>query len=50
MEGPYELPDDVGEGDWILFHHLGAYGAAMQTKFNGFFSDTIVSIEAPNAR
>ncbi len=50
MEGPFELPDSIEEGDWILFHHLGAYGFAMQTKFNGFYSDTVVSIEAPKAR
>ncbi|MBE7636647.1 type III PLP-dependent enzyme [Sneathiella sp. P13V-1] len=46
MAGPYKLPADIEEGDWIIFHHLGAYGYAMQTKFNGFYSDTVVEISA----
>ncbi|MET0546200.1 MAG: type III PLP-dependent enzyme [Caulobacterales bacterium] len=36
MPGPWMLPSDVREGDWIEFGMLGAYGVAMQTKFNGF--------------
>ncbi len=44
MEGPFELDDTIGEGDWILFRNLGAYGYAMQTRFNGFYSQTTVSI------
>ncbi|WP_373088825.1 type III PLP-dependent enzyme [Sneathiella sp.] len=45
MKERLELPDDVCEGDWIIFRHLGAYGYAMQTKFNGFYSETMVGIE-----
>ena len=44
MHGPFMLPASIDEGDWILFHHLGAYGHAMQTQFNGFYSDTTVAI------
>jgi len=44
MEGPFSLPDTIREGDWIIFHHLGAYGYSMQTRFNGFYSDNIVAI------
>jgi len=36
MPGPWMLPVDVAEGDWIEFGMLGAYGVAMQTRFNGF--------------
>jgi ornithine decarboxylase len=36
MDGPFELPDDVGAGDYIEIGMLGAYGAAMRTAFNGF--------------
>lgn len=36
MEGPFFLPADVGEGDYIEFGLTGAYGAALATKFNGF--------------
>ncbi|MAL80300.1 MAG: hypothetical protein CMN55_14535 [Sneathiella sp.] len=45
MKEHLALPDDVCEGDWIIFRHLGAYGYAMQTKFNGFYSETMVAIE-----
>jgi ornithine decarboxylase len=36
MAGPFELPGDVGVGDYIEIGMLGAYGTAMRTEFNGF--------------
>jgi ornithine decarboxylase len=36
MAGPFILPADVREGDWIEVGQLGAYGAALRTRFNGF--------------
>ena len=36
MAGPFELPGDVGSGDYIEIGMLGAYGCAMRTGFNGF--------------
>jgi len=36
MAGPFELPGDVGTGDYIEIGMLGAYGCAMRTRFNGF--------------
>jgi ornithine decarboxylase len=36
MAGPFELPGDVGVGDYIEIGMLGAYGCAMRTQFNGF--------------
>jgi ornithine decarboxylase len=36
MPGPFELPADVGPGDYIEIGMLGAYGCAMRTQFNGF--------------
>jgi ornithine decarboxylase len=36
MAGPFELPADVGNGDYIEIGMLGAYGCAMRTQFNGF--------------
>ncbi|MES2136134.1 MAG: type III PLP-dependent enzyme [Pseudomonadota bacterium] len=36
MTGPFELPADVGPGDYIEVGMLGAYGCAMRTHFNGF--------------
>jgi ornithine decarboxylase len=44
MEGPFALPADVAEGDWIVFEHLGSYGHTMQARFNGFYSETMVAI------
>ncbi|MFZ1416038.1 MAG: type III PLP-dependent enzyme [Defluviicoccus sp.] len=36
MPGPFALPADAREGDWIEIGQLGAYGAALRTGFNGF--------------
>lgn len=36
MKGPFLLPADVAEGDWIELGQLGAYGGALRTGFNGF--------------
>ena len=47
MAGPFELPGDVGVGDYIEVGMLGAYGCAMRTQFNGFgiVDSTIVDDE-----
>ena len=44
MEGPFELPGDMGPGDYIEIGMLGAYGAAMRTAFNGFGSSLAVEV------
>jgi ornithine decarboxylase len=44
MKGPFHLPADINEGDWIEIGQLGAYGATMRTNFNGFYSDVTVEI------
>jgi ornithine decarboxylase len=36
MPGPFWLPEDVREGDYIEIGMLGAYGVTMATRFNGF--------------
>ncbi|TNE58496.1 MAG: type III PLP-dependent enzyme [Alphaproteobacteria bacterium] len=36
MKGPFYLPSDAGVGDYIEIGNIGAYGAAMATRFNGF--------------
>jgi ornithine decarboxylase len=36
MRGPFLLPCDAAEGDWIEIGQLGAYGACLATEFNGF--------------
>lgn len=42
MPGPFMLPEDIREGDYIEIGQLGAYGSAMRTAFNGFYSDETV--------
>ena len=32
MKGPFHLPGDIAEGDWIEIGQLGAYGATMRTQ------------------
>ncbi len=50
MPGPFWLPDDVGEGDYVEIGMLGAYGVAMNTRFNGFGDvETVVVEDAPMA-
>ncbi len=46
MAGPFVLPDDVAEGDWIELSQLGAYGACLRTGFNGFGEGPAVSVSA----
>ncbi|MCE3233675.1 MAG: ornithine decarboxylase [Rickettsiaceae bacterium] len=36
MKGPFHLPEDIEEGDYIEIGQLGAYGGTMSTRFNGF--------------
>jgi ornithine decarboxylase len=36
MKGPFYLPEDVREGDYLEIGQLGAYGRTMATHFNGF--------------
>jgi ornithine decarboxylase len=45
MEGPFVLPADIREGDYIEFGMLGAYGVAMQTRFNGFGDTETIAVE-----
>ena len=44
MKGPFLLPNNIKEGDYIELGQLGAYGLTFRTKFNGFFSDKIVEV------
>ena len=47
MPGPFLLPADIAEGDWIVVSNLGAYGMGFRTAYNGFYSDQRVEIRAP---
>jgi ornithine decarboxylase len=47
MPGPFLLPDDIREGDWIEIFQLGAYGACLRTGFNGFDRARIAEVDDP---
>ncbi|MDO8802777.1 type III PLP-dependent enzyme [Phenylobacterium sp.] len=50
MPGPFWLPEDIREGDYVEIGMLGAYGVAMNTRFNGFGdAETIEVNDAPMA-
>jgi ornithine decarboxylase len=50
MPGPFWLPEDVREGDYVEIGMLGAYGVAMNTRFNGFGdAETVIVEDAPMA-
>lgn len=44
MRGPFVLPADAREGDWVEVSQLGAYGAALRTAFNGFDRARVVEV------
>lgn len=44
MRGPFLLPGDVQEGDWIEIGQLGAYGGCLRTAFNGFDRAHLVEV------
>jgi ornithine decarboxylase len=44
MKGPFVLPADMAEGDWIEIGQLGAYGACLGTVFNGFDRARILEV------
>ncbi|MBV7393901.1 type III PLP-dependent enzyme [Mameliella sediminis] len=38
------LPGDLAEGDFLLFHACGAYSTALSTRFNGYGARRIVTL------
>ena len=42
----FDLPEDIGRGDYLEFGRLGAYSLSGRTDFNGRYSDRIVLIDA----
>jgi ornithine decarboxylase len=44
MHGPFMLPGDVAEGDWIEIGQVGAYGTCLRTAFNGFDRAMLVEV------
>jgi ornithine decarboxylase len=47
MKGPFLLPADIDEGDWLELGQLGAYGACLRTRFNGFAGGRTIEVADP---
>ncbi len=45
MKGPFLLPNNIKESDYIELGQLGAYGLTFRTKFNGYYSNEIYEVE-----
>ena len=47
MNGPFVLPESIGEGDYIEIGNMGAYGRAIAGSFNGYgrYIDVILDDE-----
>tara|TARA_B100000900_G_scaffold339138_1_gene301489 strand:- start:187 stop:1365 length:1179 start_codon:yes stop_codon:yes gene_type:complete len=45
MKGPFVLPNNIKEGDYIELGQLGGYGLTFRTQFNGFYSNEIYELE-----
>ena len=44
MKGPFILPNNIKENDYIELGQLGAYGLTFRTEFNGFYSNEIYEV------
>ena len=45
MKGPFVLPNNIRENDYIELGQLGAYSLTFRTHFNGFYSDEVYEVE-----
>ena len=45
MKGPFLLPNNIKENDYVELGQLGSYGLTFRTQFNGFYSDEIYEVE-----
>ena len=45
MKGPFLLPNNIKENDYIELGQLGAYGLTFRTQFNRYYSDEIFEVE-----
>ncbi len=45
MKGPFILPNNIKENDYVELGQLGAYGLTFRTQFNGYYSDDICEVE-----
>ena len=45
MKGPFILPNNIKENDYIELGQLGSYGLTFRTDFNGLYSNNIFEVE-----
>ena len=45
MKGPFLIPNNIKENDYIDLGQLGSFGLTFRTQFNGFYSDKIYEVE-----
>ncbi len=45
MKGPFYLPENIGEGDYIEIGQLGAYSRSIRTEFNGFNKNIQIEVK-----
>jgi len=43
LPGDVMLPGDLAEGDFVVFHGMGAYSSCINTRFNGFGQMEVVN-------
>ena len=44
LAGPMHLPGDIAEGDYLMFHGMGAYAASLASRFNGYGTADLVEV------
>ncbi len=44
MKGPFYLPENIAEGDYIEIGQLGAYSRSIRTDFNGFNTNLQIEV------
>jgi ornithine decarboxylase len=42
---PYALPEELQEGDWLEFEHVGAYSENVRCAFNGFSVEHLILVD-----
>jgi len=50
LPGAVSLPVDIRVGDFIEFGSIGAYSLSGRTRFNGYYSERVVTITSRDAR
>jgi len=44
LPGDLPFPSDIAEGDFVIFHGMGAYSTVTNSRFNGFGDLSLVTV------